>query len=152
MNGLLLMKKKTHTKQQTNQTHLYSIFPGPEGSRYPLYCVWSASWQAMAVAWLMAWPTMPFLCRFCFCLIFESYLFIYSWETHRERQRHRQREKQALSKKPDVGFNPKTSRSWPEPKADAQPPRCSEKWFFKVEMWHISMSFLFLYTQLIEFF
>ena len=30
-------------------------------------------------------------------------LFIYSWETHRERQRHRQREKQAPHKEPRWG-------------------------------------------------
>ena len=47
--------------------------------------------------------------------------FIYSWETHRERQRHRQREKQAPCREPDVGLNPRTPGSQPEPKADAQP-------------------------------
>ena len=47
--------------------------------------------------------------------------FIYSWETHRERQRHRQREKQALCRKHDVGLNPGTPGSRPEPKVDTQP-------------------------------
>ena len=37
------------------------------------------------------------------------------------RQRHRQREKQAPCRKPDVGLDPGTPRSWPELKADAQP-------------------------------
>ena len=48
-------------------------------------------------------------------------LFNYSWETEIERQRHRQTEKQAPFGKPDVGHNPRTPRSCPELKADAQP-------------------------------
>ena len=36
-------------------------------------------------------------------------------------QRHRQREKQAPHRDPDVGLNPGTLGSHPEPKADAQP-------------------------------
>ena len=55
------------------------------------------------------------------CLfIFLKILFIYSWETHRERQRHRQREKQASYGEPDAGLDPRTSGSWSEPKADTQ--------------------------------
>ena len=42
-------------------------------------------------------------------------------ETHRERQRHRWREKQAPLREPDVGLDPRTPGSLPEPKADAQP-------------------------------
>ena len=42
-------------------------------------------------------------------------------ERERERQRHRQREKQAPCREPDVGLNPRTPGSYPEPKADAQP-------------------------------
>ena len=41
--------------------------------------------------------------------------------TERERQRHRQREKQAPPGEPDVGLDPRTLGSHPEPKADAQP-------------------------------
>ena len=41
-------------------------------------------------------------------------------ETHRERQRHRQREKQASCREPDVGLDPRTLGSLPEPKPDAQ--------------------------------
>ena len=48
------------------------------------------------------------------------YLFIHG-NTHRERQRHRQREKQAPHRKPDVGLDPWTLGSLPEPKEDAQP-------------------------------
>ena len=44
--------------------------------------------------------------------------FIYSWETQREKQRHREREKQAPCRKPDVGLDPRTPRSCPEPKAE----------------------------------
>ena len=42
-------------------------------------------------------------------------------DTERKRQRHRQREKQAPCRKPDVGLDPGTPGSHPEPKADAQP-------------------------------
>ena len=42
-------------------------------------------------------------------------------ERERERQRHRQREKQAPSGEPDVGLDPETPVSRPEPKADTQP-------------------------------
>ena len=38
-----------------------------------------------------------------------------------ERQRHRQREKQAPCGELDVGLDPRTLGSCPEPKADAQP-------------------------------
>ena len=42
-------------------------------------------------------------------------------ERERERQRHRKREKQAPCREPDVGLDPGTPGSCPEPKADAQP-------------------------------
>ena len=42
-------------------------------------------------------------------------------DTERERYRHRQREKWAPCREPDVGLDPGTLRSRPEPKADAQP-------------------------------
>ena len=38
-----------------------------------------------------------------------------------ERERHRQREKQVPCRDPDMGLDPRTSGSRPEPKADAQP-------------------------------
>ena len=47
--------------------------------------------------------------------------FIYSFMRDTERQRHRQREKQALCGEPDVGLDPRTLGSQPEPKSDAQP-------------------------------
>ena len=42
-------------------------------------------------------------------------------ERERERQRHRQRKKQVPCREPDVGLDPGTPGSRPEPKADAQP-------------------------------
>ena len=51
---------------------------------------------------------------------FKKILFIYSWDTERERRRYRQREKQAPCRQPDVGLDSKTPGSCPEPKADAQ--------------------------------
>ena len=41
-------------------------------------------------------------------------------DTHRERER--ETEKQAPCRKPDVGLDPRTPGSRPEPKADTQPP------------------------------
>ena len=38
-----------------------------------------------------------------------------------ERKRHRQREKQALCREPNVGLDPRSPGSHPEPKADTQP-------------------------------
>ena len=54
-----------------------------------------------------------------FFFLSRFYLFIHDRE--RERQRHRQREKQAPCREANVGLDPGTSRSHPEPKADAQP-------------------------------
>ena len=55
---------------------------------------------------------------FLFCFL-RFYLFIH--ERHIERQRHRQREKWALCQEPDMGLDPRTPGSRPEPKVDAQP-------------------------------
>ena len=46
--------------------------------------------------------------------------FIYLFMRERERQRHRQREKQASCREPDVGLDPGTPGSGPEPKAAPQ--------------------------------
>ena len=43
-----------------------------------------------------------------------------------ERQRHRQREKQAPCREPDVGFDPGSPGSRPEPKAGAKPLRLGQ--------------------------
>ena len=54
---------------------------------------------------------------------FRFYLFIHETHTERERerQRHRQREEQAACRGPHAGLDPRTPRSCPELKADAQP-------------------------------
>ena len=59
------------------------------------------------------------LLRMCVCNFFFKILFIYSWDT--ERQRHRQKEKQAPCGEPDAGLDPRTPGSRPEQKVDAQP-------------------------------
>ena len=46
---------------------------------------------------------------------------MYSRQTQKERKRHRQREKQAPCREPDVGLDPGTPGSQPEPMADGQP-------------------------------
>ena len=56
---------------------------------------------------------------------FNFYLFMIV--THREREREREAETQAegeagsMHREPDVGFDPRSPGSRPEPKADAQP-------------------------------
>ena len=42
-------------------------------------------------------------------------------DTERKRQRHRQRERQASCTEPNVGLNPGSPESHPEPKAGAKP-------------------------------
>ena len=54
-----------------------------------------------------------------FCFVFEDFIYLFMRDTKRER--HRQREKQAPCRKPDVGLDPGTPGSQPEPKAGAQP-------------------------------
>ena len=58
-------------------------------------------------------------------------------DTHTERQRHREREKQAPQREPDVGLDPWTQGSRPEPKAVAQPlshPGIPSAIFFKIKL------------------
>ena len=58
--------------------------------------------------------------HFCFKLFLKRfYLFIH--DRPKERGRHRQREGQAPHRKPDMGLDPRTLGSRPEPKADVQP-------------------------------
>ena len=59
------------------------------------------------------------LCHMNPKIIFLKILFIH--ERHTERQKHRQREKQAPCREPNVGLNPRTPGSYPEPKADTRP-------------------------------
>ena len=54
-------------------------------------------------------------CIAFYFILFKFYVFIH------ERQRYRQRERQDPCGEPDVGLDPRTPGSGPEPKADAQP-------------------------------
>ena len=89
---------------------------GPQGSKLlPGHiCVYRNSLSRIPPS-----PSSSFF--FFFLFLKRFYLLIH--ETQRERQRHRQREKQAPCMEPDVWFDPRTLRSWPEPKADTQPLR-----------------------------
>ena len=64
------------------------------------------------------------------CFLFSLSLFKRFYLFIHKRHRERQREKQTPHGEPDVGLDPKTPGSRPEPKADAQPlsrpghPRC----------------------------
>ena len=61
---------------------------------------------------LCLWP-------FCFVLFLRFYLFIYERHRKREAETNRHGEKQAPCREPNVGLNPQTQGSCPEPKADA---------------------------------
>ena len=52
-------------------------------------------------------------------LVFEDFIYLFMRDTER-RQRHRHREKQAPCRESDVGLDPGTPGSRPEPKAGAQ--------------------------------
>ena len=54
-------------------------------------------------------------------LFFKDSIYLFMRHTHKQRQRHRQRKKQAPCREPDVGLDPRTPGSHPEPKAEAQP-------------------------------
>ena len=91
------------------------------------------SWSKICFSWIHCSPTLfPSILFWsqeleCFSsyvsqiLFFFLRFYLFIHERHRERWRHRQREKQAPYGEPDVGLNPRTPGSWPEPKADAQP-------------------------------
>ena len=86
--------------------HLSSISCSVTSNCY-LTTVWiitTLEWQTLQIRtfFLKIWP-------------------IYSWEAGGEREAETQRKKQAPCRKPDVGLNPGTPGSCPEPKADAQP-------------------------------
>ena len=70
---------------------------GPRRGHEVLFLRWQEAYRRF---WAGLWNQLT---------SFFKIIFIYSWETRRERQRHRQREKQA----------PRTLESGPEPKADA---------------------------------
>ena len=62
-------------------------------------------------------PGLPFyfilFFYFFYLFIYLFFLFMIVTEREREGQRHRQREKQAPSREPDVGFDPRTPGSHP---------------------------------------
>ena len=64
----------------------------------------------------MKWTWTIFCCCFLVVVFFKDFIFIY--EKHRGRDR--QREKQTPYREPNAGLHPRTPRSCPEPKADAQ--------------------------------
>ena len=86
----------------------------------------SSQWSFQNIEWIGNYIKWIFLLKkvkkkwkFTSYYFLKILLFIH--QRHRERQRQRQREKQAPCREPDVGLDPRTSGSWPEPKADAQP-------------------------------
>ena len=53
-----------------------------------------------------------------FSFFYKDFIYLFMRDIENGAQRHRQREKQAPCREPDVGFNPRTPGSCPEPKAD----------------------------------
>ena len=58
---------------------------------------------------------------YCSTIFKKYFICLFMRDAEREGQRHRPREKQAPCGKPDVGLDPRTLGSHPEPKVDAQP-------------------------------
>ena len=56
-----------------------------------------------------------------YSIFLKDFIYLFMRDTERDRQRQRQREKQAPCREPDVGLDPGTAGSRPEPKANAQP-------------------------------
>ena len=52
---------------------------------------------------------------------FLTFIYLFTGDVERERERYRQREKQALCGDPNMGLDPRTPGTRPEPKADTQP-------------------------------
>ena len=59
------------------------------------------------------------------CVFFKILIYLFMRDRERERQRYRQREKQAPCRESDVGLDPRTPGSRPEPKAEPRHPSCS---------------------------
>ena len=67
-------------------------------------------------------PILDFIALFIYLLIFKDLIYLFMRDTHRERKRQGQREeKQDPCREPDMGLDPGTPGSGPEPKADAPP-------------------------------
>ena len=93
----------------------FGVDPGSPGScpglKVPLNCwatraaLHSTFYWHVALDWKVVKCRFPYSLFCCCCCL--KILFIYSWETQRERQSHRQREKQAPHRQPDVGLHPR---------------------------------------------
>ena len=65
---------------------------------------------------------MKILKLFYYIIFKKAFIYLFMKEREREReQRHRHREKQIPYGEADVGLDPRTLGSCPEPKADAEP-------------------------------
>ena len=120
--GFWLSSMKTEdsntTRKQKHKMEGSKVSGSPDGWSFPhnfscvkLLIFWDLLWGVSFALNNTLTERKSFFLRF--------YLFIH--ERHTERQRHRQREKQAPCREPDVGLNPRTPGSCPEPKADTQP-------------------------------
>ena len=60
-----------------------------------------------------------------YLILFLKILFIHSWEREHEQEAEGKREADSpLSREPDVGLDPRTPGSWPDPKVVTQPLSC----------------------------
>ena len=62
-------------------------------------------------------PKLPLNFSYLFVYYFKDFIYLFM----RDAEREQRQEKQAPCKEPDMGLDPRTLRSHPEPKADAQP-------------------------------
>lgn len=91
-----------------------SLMPTTRATKLTL-CIWACCWSHSFLKFFLKW----------------SYLFIWGEQIWAGRETEEQADS-GLSKEPQVWFNPRTLRPWPQLKSDAQPiepPRCPEDKF-----------------------
>ena len=94
------MKRKKNSRKMSILEHLWIAFIAVE--KYSSVAFKNFFWfKNFILLFLKLWIGFFFF----------KILFIYSWETQRERGRHRQREEQVPRREPDVGLDPRTSGS-----------------------------------------
>ena len=86
-----------------------------------LLCSGEKTYNAIMIEPIGEQSTLIMEMGVCLFGFFLKILFIYSWETEKEKQRHRPREMQTPCREPDAALNLRTWGSRPAPKADAQP-------------------------------
>ena len=84
-------------------------------------------------------PGTPKLCFFIFLFFFKDFIYLFDRQRSQVGREAGKEAGSLLSREPDVGLDPRTPRSWPEPKAEA------------LTHWATQVPYLHLYFYLIFF-